>query len=31
VRTSMAPWKKEDWLVNLPLYAVQYIREAIGG
>jgi predicted AAA+ superfamily ATPase len=31
VRTSMAPWKKEDWLLNLPLYAVQYIREAIGG
>jgi len=30
VRTSMAPWKKEDGLVNLPLYAVEYIREAIG-
>lgn len=22
VRTSMADYKKEDWLVNLPLYAV---------
>ena len=27
VRTSMADYKKEDWLVNLPLYAV----EEVGG
>lgn len=27
VRTSMADYKKEDWLVNLPLYAV----EELGG
>jgi len=26
VRTSMADYKKEDWLVNLPLYAVEEIR-----
>ena len=25
VRTSMADYKKEDWLVNLPLYAVEGI------
>ncbi|MCM1365171.1 MAG: ATP-binding protein [Ruminococcus sp.] len=25
VRTSMADYKKEDWLVNLPLYAVEQI------
>ncbi len=25
VRTSMADYKKEDWLVNLPLYAVEKI------
>lgn len=27
VRTSMAPYKKEEWLVNLPLYAVEQITE----
>lgn len=26
VRTSMADYKKEDWLINLPLYAVEEIR-----
>ena len=26
VRTSMANYKKEDWLVNLPLYAVEEIN-----
>ena len=26
VRTSMADYKKEDWLVNLPLYAVSEIN-----
>lgn len=25
VRTSMADYKKEDWLLNLPLYAVEKI------
>lgn len=25
IRTSMADYKKEDWLVNLPLYAVEEI------
>ena len=25
VRTSMADYKKEDWLVNLPLYAIDQI------
>ena len=28
VRTSMADYKKEDWLVNLPLYAVEEICPA---
>ena len=23
IRTSMADYKKEDWLVNLPLYAIE--------
>lgn len=27
VRTSMADYKKEDWLINLPLYAVETICE----
>lgn len=26
IRTSMADYKKEDWLVNLPLYAVSEIN-----
>ena len=25
VRTSMADYKKEEWLVNLPLYAIDQI------
>lgn len=25
IRTSMADYKKEDWLVNLPLYAIENI------
>ena len=25
IRTSMADYKKEDWLVNLPLYAIDQI------
>lgn len=27
VRTSMADYKKEDWLTNLPLYAVEEIQQ----
>lgn len=27
VRTSMADFKKEDWLVNLPLYAINLINK----
>lgn len=27
VRTSMADYKKEDWLVNLPLYGVESIKQ----
>lgn len=27
VRTSMADFKKEDWLVNLPLYAIDLINK----
>jgi predicted AAA+ superfamily ATPase len=26
VRTSMAAYKREDWLINLPLYAVEEIQ-----
>ena len=29
VRTSMADYKKEEWLVNLPLYAIEQIKEAV--
>lgn len=29
VRTSMADYRKEDWLVNLPLYAVEGIDKAV--
>lgn len=27
VRTSMANYRKEDWLVNLPLYAIEEIKK----
>ena len=27
VRTSMADYKKEEWLVNLPLYAIDQIKD----
>lgn len=30
VRTSMADYKKEDWLVNLPLYAVEQLGKGSG-
>ena len=26
IRTSMADYKKEDWIVNLPLYAIEEIK-----
>ena len=29
VRTSMADFKKEDWLINLPLYAIEKIDNTI--
>lgn len=29
VRTSMADYKKEDWLINLPLYAVEELQSAL--
>ncbi len=29
VRTSMADYKKEDWLLNLPLYAVEEIYKCV--
>ncbi len=27
VRTSMADYKKEEWLMNLPLYAIEEIEK----
>ena len=27
IRTSLADYKEEEWLINLPLYAVEAIRE----
>lgn len=27
IRTSMADYKKEDWIVNLPLYAIENIKQ----
>ena len=29
VRTSMTDFKKEDWLVNLPLYAIEQIAKTV--
>ena len=31
VRTSMADFQKEDWLINLPLYAIEKIVKNIAG
>ena len=28
VRASMANYKKEEWLVNLPLYAIEEIEKS---
>lgn len=27
VRTSMSDYRKEDWLINLPLYAIEEINK----
>ena len=29
IRTSMADFKREDWLINLPLYAIGTITKAV--
>ena len=29
IRTSMSDYKKEDWLINLPLYAIDQILKEI--
>ena len=29
VRTSMADYKKEEWLLNLPLYAVESVADEL--
>ncbi len=29
VRTSMADYKKEDWLLNIPLYAIEHVNKII--
>ena len=29
VRTSMADFKREGWLINLPLYAIETITKAV--
>jgi predicted AAA+ superfamily ATPase len=31
VRSSMADFKREDWLLNLPLYAIEYLSCAMTG
>lgn len=28
VRTSMADFKKEDWLINIPLYAIEHFLKS---
>ena len=30
IRTSMADYRKEEWLVNLPLYAIDQIKAVTG-
>ena len=30
LRTSLLPYKEQDWLINIPLYAVSSIRELCG-
>ncbi len=29
IRTSMADYKPEDWLLNLPLYAIEYLPQSL--
>lgn len=29
VRTSMSDYREEDWLINVPLYAINYLREIV--
>ena len=29
IRTSMSDYKEEDWLINLPLYAIELIDQLI--
>ncbi len=29
VRTSMSDYRKEDWLTNVPLYAINYLQEIL--
>ena len=29
VRTSMSDYKKEEWLVNIPLYAIDQIKNVV--
>jgi predicted AAA+ superfamily ATPase len=31
IRTSMSDYKKEEWLVNLPLYAIEQIKAETEG
>lgn len=31
IRTSMADYKKEEWLINLPLYAIEQIKAETDG
>lgn len=30
VRTSMSDYREEDWLVNVPLYAINYLHDIVG-
>jgi predicted AAA+ superfamily ATPase len=30
VRTSMSDYREEDWLINLPLYSINYLHEILG-
>ena len=29
VRSSMADFRKEEWLINLPLYAIDQLRSVV--
>lgn len=30
LRTSLRPYQQEDWLINLPLYAVDRLGDVLG-